>query len=127
MTPPKKIDEFISSLKFPKLAAYVVPKLMLYFAITGPEAVSEWKKHRARMDAVKTKNTPFSFCEAATAGPLSPWHIRPLTAVGRKLGGGADTIALCGRTVSWDIQVEIDSGHLTHCCTACAGIYQDKK
>lgn len=73
MTPPKKIDEYISNLRFPKLAAYVVPKLMLYFSINGPEAVEEWKKHQERMDGVKRQNTPpYSFCETQLAGPTSP-------------------------------------------------------
>jgi hypothetical protein len=66
----------------------------------------------------------FSFCETATAGPLSPWHIRKLTKAGRKLGGGADTAALCERAVAWDLNVPISDHHLAHCCKACAGPYQ---
>lgn len=49
----------------------------------------------------------YSFCEATTAGSRSRWHIRPLTKVGRKLGGGADTQALCGRLVAWDIATPV--------------------
>jgi hypothetical protein len=48
----------------------------------------------------------YSFCETATAGAKTPWHIRVLTAKGRKLGGGADTPALCGREVSWDLNAK---------------------
>jgi hypothetical protein len=45
----------------------------------------------------------YSYCEPVTATGTSPWHIRRLTEAGRKLGGGADTPALCGREVSWDL------------------------
>jgi len=61
----------------------------------------------------------FSFCENVMAGPMTPWHIRKLSKKGIKLGGGADTIALCGQVVSWDLQVEITEHHLTHCCQRC--------
>jgi hypothetical protein len=33
----------------------------------------------------------YAFCESALASSLSPWHIRKLSGVGRKLGGGIDT------------------------------------
>ena len=49
----------------------------------------------------------FSFCEHAQASPQSRWHIRRLTAVGKKLGGGADTSALCGRVVAQDLESEV--------------------
>jgi len=67
-----------------------------------------------------------SFCEKATAGPWSRWHIRPLTEIGRKLGGGADTVALCGTKVAWDLAVEITEHHLTHCCPECAKRYKEE-
>jgi hypothetical protein len=38
----------------------------------------------------------FSYCESTTASSLSPVHIRELTSVGRKLGGGIDTPSFCG-------------------------------
>jgi hypothetical protein len=44
----------------------------------------------------------FAFCENQAAGSTSPWHIRRLTEKGKKLGGGADTPALCGHIVHWD-------------------------
>jgi hypothetical protein len=47
----------------------------------------------------------YSFCERATATAASKWHIRRLTITGKKLGGGADTAAMCGRTVAWDSKV----------------------
>lgn len=33
----------------------------------------------------------YSYCEAVTASGISPWHIWPLTDIGRKFGGGIDT------------------------------------
>lgn len=46
---------------------------------------------------------PRAFCETNTAGPETPWHIRNLTETGMHLSGGADTLALCGRKVAWDV------------------------
>ena len=65
-----------------------------------------------------------SFCETMFASGVTPWHIRKLTEVGRKLGGGADTESLCGKRVSWDLNVEITPHHLTHCCLYCRRIYE---
>ena len=66
----------------------------------------------------------YAFCETATAGPRTPWHIRKLGAKGLKLGGGADTPSLCGRTVAWDLKVEITEHHLEHNCRKCAEAYR---
>ena len=78
--------------------------------------------------------TEYSFCESITAGPLSRWHIRPLTSVGKKLGGGADTPALCGRTVSWDLNspvaqfvADVRHGAGSGVCPTCLEIYRDKQ
>ena len=66
----------------------------------------------------------YSFCESAHAGPFSKWHIRKLTKIGRKLGGGADTPSLCGRKVSWDLNVELTDFHLkNNGCPKCYEIY----
>jgi hypothetical protein len=65
----------------------------------------------------------FSFCEQANASGTTPWHIRRLSAAGRKPSGGADTPSLCGRTVSWDLEGEVTPHHLTHCCQRCAAVY----
>ena len=65
----------------------------------------------------------YAFCEAATAGPKSKWHIRQLTEVGPKFGGGADTPSLCGREVAWDLEVDITAHHLQHACPECAERY----
>ena len=65
----------------------------------------------------------YAFCETQVAGPQSPWHIRRLTHVGKKLGGGADTLALCGTKVAWDLNAEITYHQLQSCCAACARAY----
>jgi hypothetical protein len=59
--------------------------------------------------------TGYSFCESVTASALSPHHIRKLTDVGLKLGGGVDTPTLCGKDIhitnGWDTSVvEPDDG-----------------
>ena len=62
-----------------------------------------------------------SFCETIHATGTSPWHIRNLTDKGRKLGGGADTAALCGREVAWDLEVEVSPQQLGDgVCSKCA-------
>ena len=45
----------------------------------------------------------YAFSETATASPDSPWHVRHLVS-GLKTSGGADSLALCGREVAWDIK-----------------------
>lgn len=71
--------------------------------------------------------TRYSFCESVTAGPSSPWHIRILTDKGQKLGGGADTKALCGREVCWDLKAVIDAHHLDkNTCKKCLEEYVKK-
>lgn len=68
----------------------------------------------------------FSYCEPVTAGPLAVWHIRRLTAVGHKPTGGADTKALCGLPVAWDIPCSIRQGDADTegVCPACADAYR---
>jgi hypothetical protein len=61
----------------------------------------------------------YSYCETVTASGATPWHIRKLTSVGRKLGGGADTPALCGRKVAWDLEVPVLTSSKTFRDTAC--------
>lgn len=63
----------------------------------------------------------FSFCETNAA---YVYHIRRLTPAGRKLGGGADTPALCGRKVSWDVPTPVDlTPPLNGLCKECATRY----
>lgn len=64
----------------------------------------------------------YSFCESLWASSKSRWHIRKLTSVGRKTGGGVDTASLCTHVQpgkGWDLEVPITEQHLTHCCEAC--------
>ena len=65
----------------------------------------------------------FVFCETQYATGTTPWHIRPLTENGIKLGGGADTKSLCGREVSWDLEVEMTNLNLLVSCPACGTIF----
>ena len=66
----------------------------------------------------------YSFCETVTAAPLGLWHIRKLTKNGYKYGGGADTKALCGKKVSWDMAVDITKYHLeNNTCKKCLNEY----
>jgi len=70
----------------------------------------------------------FAFCEIQYATATSPWHIRQLTDSGLKLGGGADTKALCGRKVAWDLKVEINHHHLQfNCCRQCVQAFIGEK
>lgn len=68
----------------------------------------------------------FSFCESVTASSISPWHLRKLTKVGRKLGGGIDTPSLCERVKQgWDLEVEITEFHLEkNTCRDCLRAYR---
>lgn len=76
---------------------------------------------------VQVKRIIYSFCERVWAGPRSPWHIRPLTSIGRKLGGGIDTTSLCGRVdKGWDLDVEVTPHHLDHACKACVEVYRGR-
>lgn len=78
--------------------------------------------------------TAYSFCESTTAGSLTPWHIRPLTAVGKKLSGGVDTDSLCGHVTrkfsGWDLEASPEGYPLDkvtdgrrHVCKKCADKY----
>jgi hypothetical protein len=65
----------------------------------------------------------FSYCESVTASSTSAWHIRQLTDRDKKLGGGADTAALCGKTVSWDLNADVS--HNDRTCPKCWEAYQN--
>jgi hypothetical protein len=76
-----------------------------------------------------TSGDAFSFCESAYVTGVSPWHIRKLTAQGRKLGGGVDTGSLCGRVrppYGWDLNVEVSGQHLKHACVGCVDLYKQR-
>jgi hypothetical protein len=63
-----------------------------------------------------------SFCESVYASSMSRWHIRELTEVGLKLGGGIDTPSLCRRVLApkgWDLQVPVTEERVTNLGTTC--------
>lgn len=65
-------------------------------------------------------NEEYSYCESAHASSRSVWHLRRLTRAGRKPGGGADTPALCGRVVAWDLEMPVEPHRLAAClCAVC--------
>lgn len=45
--------------------------------------------------------TKLVYCETATAGALTPWHIRDLNK-------GVDSDALCGREIAWDLNTSVN-------------------
>ena len=77
-------------------------KLLQNLSMNWRELLSRFRPFHKEPEPEPQVN--YSFCETVTAGPLSRWHIRPLTRRGKLLGGGADTPALCGRKVSWDLK-----------------------
>lgn len=65
----------------------------------------------------------YFFCEAAaSARPYKHWHIRKHGEKGRCPGGGADTDALCGTEVDWDLgpTVDVETVEEDGVCTGCA-------
>jgi len=84
------------------------------------------RKFTGRIRRDKGVNVPkaeYAYCESIHASGSSRWHIRRLTAAGRKLGGGADTPALCGLTVAWDIGVVVGEWHNKYACPKCWKAY----
>lgn len=72
----------------------------------------------------------YSFCESEHATSTSKWHIRKLTSVGKKLGGGTDTPSLCTKIKrGWDISVSIERFEpdvlKKIVCRECLGKYQE--
>ena len=65
---------------------------------------------------------PYFYSETQHAGPMTPWHIRPVGDKGRCPGGGADTLSLCGRKVAWDVQCDVTDESLGRVepCVRCA-------
>lgn len=64
----------------------------------------------------------YTFCESAGASGISAWHIRQLSKQGLKLGGGADTLSLCGKKMCWDLgNIKMTDFHVRHnCCEKCS-------
>jgi hypothetical protein len=50
-------------------------------------------------------HSKLSWCETRAA---NLYHLRWLTPAGRKLNGGADTLALCGAKALWDVDYSVD-------------------
>jgi hypothetical protein len=75
------------------------------------------------------RTLPYFFSETAYAGPLTPWHIRPAGDKGRCPGGGADTAALCGREVAWDVACEVTEESLARVepCGRCVAALEDAR
>lgn len=72
----------------------------------------------------------FSFCEAARATSSQPLvHIRRLGATGLHRGGGVDTPALCGATVSWDRREEVtpEAVRARVVCASCATAFLESR
>jgi len=82
----------------------------------------------------------YAFCESSGAGSLSPWHIRPLTRKGKKLGGGIDTRSLCSKVSpssdngvgGWDVSADVEGWNLDattdgrrHVCKTCVDVYRN--
>lgn len=65
-----------------------------------------------------------SYCESVYASGVTRWHIRALTEVGQKLGGGIDTHSLCGLVkIGWDLKVPVTEDRVTNIeitCPECA-------
>lgn len=75
----------------------------------------------------------FSFCEHVWATTFSAIHIRQLGGE-RRLGGGVDGAALCGRDVTggWDLTARVDLAHVddgllaerNRLCEDCAEVWR---
>jgi hypothetical protein len=80
--------------------------------------------------------TDLSYCESVWAGPTSPNHIRVFAEQGLMAGGGANTPALCGSEVSWDLRAitnlaeleqRIANAHETNrVCAKCTELAKDR-
>ena len=70
----------------------------------------------------------YAFCEPSYVGSNRPWHIRKLSNAGKMLGGGADTLTLCGRDLckGWDIDVIISQNFLDIACSKCVTVLQSQ-
>lgn len=70
----------------------------------------------------------YSYCERKDATSKTPWHIRPLTSLGQKFGGGIDTESFCGYVTpqhgGWDVHAKITEKNLKHCCEKCRAVYK---
>lgn len=58
-----------------------------------------------------------AYCETITAGPETPWHIRPVFK-------GVDTLSLCGEEIGWDLNTVVSVQSImrlgSSVCSRCA-------
>lgn len=67
----------------------------------------------------------FVLCETVTAASLSVLHVRILSGRGMQVSGSADTPALCGREVEWDVAGQPDDETLRNdVCPNCLAIWR---
>ena len=65
-----------------------------------------------------------ALCETYNQPHYVDWHIRKLSEEGPKFGGGADTLALCGRQPAWDMNLELTEKRVSDACPGCSELYE---
>jgi len=66
----------------------------------------------------------YSFCETGVM-PLPTWHLRELTSKGVMVGGGVDTLSLCGQQMLYDVDTPITALQLDgKTCVECRRLYK---
>ena len=88
------------------------------------EITSDRIKVEVKIDG-KWVEFKYAFCEPVHAIAGGAWHMRKLTEIGPKFGGGADTQSLCGRDMGWDLEVIVTDFHIdNNTCKKCAEAYK---
>lgn len=64
----------------------------------------------------------YTYCETVA---VYRWHIRELTETGRHLGGGADSLTLCGLKAAWDLPYEVKTRPYTNLCKMCRKRFEE--
>ena len=67
------------------------------------------------------KKGSYIFCETIAC---VVWHLRVLTSIGPKYGGGADSLALCGAKALWDLNVPVTL-KVPGLCRRCKQLFLD--
>lgn len=69
----------------------------------------------------------YAFCENVTASSSSPIHLRVLSGLGLRVNGGADTMALCGNHVAWDLPGPVNEATLAdgRTCQRCLTLHRE--
>ena len=89
------------------------------------KALLRFLKRSLRPEPPPPPPPKYAFCESLGAHWNSPWHIRPLSELGKKMGGAADTLSLCGRKVAWDMKPDVNPHQLHLACEHCRENYQE--